>query len=213
MVPKDNWKIDLKKTALIVIDMQKVFLDPDSPYGSTKGRQFVPKLNELSDICRKLGIPVVYVRHSNRPDLLDVGLLQDIRPRTDKELEVIEGRKGVEFCEGLKVDESDLVVSKIRYSGFIPGSSSLGPLLLGLGRDSFMVCGVFTDVCVLTTTADAMMLGYKVFVVSDLTATLSDERQRTALEVLDKHFAKVMTFDEAKKELKELVTTAKVFIE
>jgi hypothetical protein len=31
--------------------------------------------------------------------------------------------------------------------------------------------------------------------------------------VLDKHFAKVMTFDEAKKELKELVTTAKVFIE
>ncbi len=213
MVPKDSWKIDLNKTALIIIDMQRVFLDPDSPYGSTKGRQFVPKLNELSDICRKLGIPVVYVRHLNRPDLLDAGLLQDIRPRTDKEMEVIEGRKGAELYEDLKVDESDLVVPKIRYSCFIPGSSSLGPLLLGLGRDSFMVCGVFTDLCVFTTTADAMMLGYKVFVVSDLTVTLSDERQRIALEVLDKHFAKVMTFDEVKKELKELATTAKVFTE
>jgi len=211
MVPKDNWKIDLNKTALVVIDMQNVFLDPDAPHGTT-GRQFVPKLNELSDICRKLGIPVVYVRHTMRPDLLNVGLLKDIRPREELE-ENTEGRKGAELDEGLKVDESDLMVTKALYSCFIPGSSSLGPLLFGLGRDSFMVCGVLTDVCVLTTTADAMMLGYKVFVVSDLTATLSDERQRATLEVLDAQYAKVMTFDEVKKELKELATTAKVFIE
>ena len=49
-----------------------------------------------------------------------------------------------------------------------------------------------------------MMLGFKVFFVGDLTATRSEERHRIALEVYDKHFAKVMTFDEVMKELAQL---------
>jgi isochorismate hydrolase len=67
-----------------------------------------------------------------------------------------------------------------------------------------MICGVLTDLCVGTTTADAMMLGFKVFFVGDLTATFSKERQKIALEVYNMHFAKVMIFDQIMDELKQL---------
>jgi len=71
--------------------------------------------------------------------------------------------------------------------------------LRGLGRDSLIICGVATDICVATTIVDAMMLDFRVFLVGDLTTTLSDERQKVALEVLDRHFAKVVTLDEVQK--------------
>ena len=54
------------------------------------------------------------------------------------------------------------------------------------------------------TTIDAMMLGFKVFFVGDLTVTRTGERHEIALEVLDTLFAKVTTFDEAMKELEQL---------
>lgn len=211
MTPKDNWKIDTAKTAMVIIDLQRTFLDPNSPVECAQARNFVPKVNELASMCRQLRIPVIHVRTSHRPDLSDIGLLQDIRPRQgEHELELLEGKKGVDFYKGMEIAGEDYVVTKIRYSAFIPGSSSLEPLLRGLGRDSFIICGVATDVCVGTTTADAMMLGFKVFFISDLTATLTEERHRVALEVLNKHFAKVTTFDQVKRELEQLATKAKV---
>ena len=210
MVPRDNWKIDLKKTALITIDMQRAYLEPGAAVECAAGREFIPKINELASTCRKLGIPVIHMCNSFRADLTDVGLMQEIRPRTDSEWEAIEGRRGVEFYKDLNIDEDDYVVKKIRYSAFIPGSSTLGSLLWGLGRDSFIICGIATDICVMSTTIDGMMLGYRVFFVGDLCATLNEERQRAALRLLDSQFAKVITFEEVRNELKELATPAEV---
>jgi len=173
------------------------------------GRELVPKINELADMCRKLKIPVIFLKSDRRADLSDSGLLWDMRPgQPDDELEPLQGRKGNEFYPGLIITPGDYIVPKVRYSALIPGSSSLEALLRGLGRDSFIICGVATDVCVGTTTADAMMLGFKVFVVGDLTATASEERQRVALEVIDRCFAKVMTFNEVMEELAGLVEKA-----
>ena len=204
MVTKASWKIDGKKTAFLTIDLQAAFLEPDAPAGCAGARDFLPKVNELARMCRNLGIPVIHVRTLTRPDLSDVGLMHEIRPRTDSEWEYIKGRKGAEFDNGLDFKEGDYEVVKIRYSCFIPGSSNLEPLLRGLGRDSFIICGVATDVCVGTTTVDAMMLGFRVFYIGDLTTTFNQERQKAALQVFDMHFAKVMTFKQVKEELVQL---------
>ena len=105
------------------------------------------------------------------------------------------------------------MVPKIRYSALIPGSSNLEPLLRGLGRDSFIICGILTDVCVASTTIDAMMLGFKVFFVADLTRTLSDERQKIALEVIGRHFARVVTSGTDKKRVvKEQEWKSKTYV-
>ena len=161
----------------------------------------MPKINELTTMCRRLNIPVIFIRQTSRPDGSDNGLKRDFRPPGEHELRAVEGKIGIEFYPELNVAQSDYVVPKIRYSAFIPGSSILERLLHGLGRDSIIVCGVATDVCVATTIADAMMLDFKVFLISDLTASFTEERRKAALNVIEQHFAKVMTFDEVKKEL------------
>ncbi|MFC1933136.1 isochorismatase family protein [Chloroflexota bacterium] len=202
---KDSWAIEVKNTALVVIDMQRAFVDQGAPVECVGARKLVPKINELAATCRTLKIPVIFVKVNRRADLSDSDFMKDLNPKlTVGEMEPWEGEKGAEFCPGLDVHKDDYIVPKIRYSALIPGSSSLEPLFRGLGRDSLIICGVATDVCVGTTTMDAMMLGFKVFFVGDLTATFSEERQKIALEVYDTHFAKVMTFDEVMKELAQL---------
>jgi ureidoacrylate peracid hydrolase len=203
--PKDDWHIGIDNTALLVIDMQRAFTDEGAPLECAGAKELVPKINHLATACRKLTIPVIFVKADRRANLSDSGLILDFGYYRQKdEMEPRQGRKGNEFCDGLDITKDDYIVPKIRYSAFIPGSSSLEPLLRGLDRDRFMICGVLTDLCVGTTTADAMMLGFKVFFVGDLSATFSKERQKIALEVYNMHFAKVMTFDQIMDELKQL---------
>lgn len=202
---KDAWTIRPRNTALVVVDMQQAFVERGAPLECVGARQLVPKINELAAICRKLKMPVIFVKVNRRADLSDGGLVNDFLPTLPEgEMWPFEGRKGAEFYPGLNVTQDDYIVPKIRYSALIPGSSSLEPLLRGLGRDSFIICGVATDVCVGAATIDAMMLGFKVFFVGDLTATFNQKRHQIALEAYNRHFAKVMTFDQVMKELARL---------
>ena len=198
---KEAWAITSNSTALVVIDMQRAFVETGRIVGA---KELVPKVNQLAAMCRKLKIPVIFVKASRRADLADSGLMADMRvAEPDNEMGALEGKKGVEFCDGLIVTQDDYVIPKKTYSALIPGSSVLESFLLGLGRDSFIICGVATDICVGTTTVDGMMLGFKVFFLSDVTATFSEERQKAAIEVYNS-FAKIMTFDEVMKELNRL---------
>ena len=201
-VIKDNWKIDPAKTVLLIIDMQRAFLDKGAPRECPSGRELVPKINQVSAICRKLRMPVIHTRVSHRRDLSDVGIRQEIRPLdVNDKLETIEGNMGCDFYPDMNIAPEDYVVSKRRFSALVPGSSHLEALLRGLKCDAIIICGVATDVCVGTTAIDGMMLDYKVFFVGDLTATFDEERQRVALRVYNKHFTKVITSEELMKEL------------
>jgi nicotinamidase-related amidase len=92
---KDNWKIDPAKTACLVIDMQRAFLDKGAPRECPSGRELVPKINQLFATCRRLRMPVIHTRVSHRRDLSDVGIRQEIRPLdVNDELETIEGNSG-----------------------------------------------------------------------------------------------------------------------
>lgn len=208
---KDAWRMGAENTALVVIDMQRAFVDKGSPLECAGAEDLLPRINELTAACRSLRIPVMFVKVDSRADLSDAGLSPEFAHwAQDDEMIPRRGRKGNEFCVGLNVSDKDYIVPKIRYSAFIPGSSGLEPLLRGLGRDRFMICGVATDVCVGATAMDAMMLGFKVFFVGDLTATFSEERQRIALEVYDRHFVKVFLFRQAMEELTHLRPSRKV---
>ena len=199
---KDGWRIDPLKIALVVIDMQRGFVDEAAPLRCIGGAALVPKINQLAATCRALQIPVIFVKADRRADLSDSGLILDFGYwKQDEEMDLIQGRKGNEFCEGLDISKSDYIVPKIRYSAFIQGSSTIELLLRGLSKDQIIICGIATDVCVGMSAVDAMMLGFKVFFVSALTATFTEARQRMALEIYDRHFAKVISFEEVMNEL------------
>jgi ureidoacrylate peracid hydrolase len=208
-ITKKNWKIVPQKTALVIVDMQRFALEKGS-FSETHGaRELVPRINELTDICRRLKIPVIFLCQSNRADLSDIGLLKDFKSISiENQLEHLEGKRGVELYPGLNVTPDDYIVTKIRYSAFIPGSSNLEPLLRGLERDRFIICGTAIEGSVFLTAADAMMLGFKVFCVSDLTG--NSGHAKAFNYVMDRRIAKVTTFEEIRNELERLVSKKSV---
>ena len=200
--PKEAWTVVPKGTACVVIDMQRAFVDDEALLKCAGAREMVPKMNELTSLCRSLKIPVIFVKGNRRADGADSGLMDDMLPPfEDNQLDPCEGKKGNEFCEGLNIVKTDFIVPNVRYSTFIPGASQLETLLRGMEINSIILTGVATDVCVGMTAMEAMMLGFRVFLVTDLTATYTHERQQVALKVYNMHSAKLMTLDEVKNHL------------
>ena len=86
-------------------------------------------------------------------------------------------------------------VAKNRYSALIKGDFQ--DVLLKRGIDTLLIAGTKTNVCCESTARDAMMLDFKVVLLSDCTAALSDEEQRGTLENVIQQFGDVRSADEA----------------
>jgi ureidoacrylate peracid hydrolase len=95
----------------------------------------------------------------------------------------------------LDAKPSDSRVAKNRYSAFI-GNASFREMLARRGIDTLLIAGTKTNVCCECTARDAMMLDYKVVLLSDCTAALSDEEHRATLENIIQQFGDVLTADE-----------------
>jgi ureidoacrylate peracid hydrolase len=106
--------------------------------------------------------------------------------------------------ESLVTEPGDRTVLKNRYSALIPGSSPLERVLRGMGVDTILVAGTKTNVCCETTARDAMMLDFKVVMVEDCCAALSDDEHRSALENIIQQFGDVMTSTEVLSRLRQL---------
>lgn len=198
-------RLDPARTALVVIDMQTAFCQPGAPAEVPSSREIVPAINELSGELRKLGCPVIWVVHANthkggRSDwalFFDNVVGDDVRERT---MDALAPGKQTVWNE-LTVAETDHTVIKNRYSALIAGSSQLERLLRSLEIDTVLIAGTKTNVCCESTARDAMMLDFKVVMLSDCCAALSDDEHRSALENIFQQFGDVATAAEALRKL------------
>jgi ureidoacrylate peracid hydrolase len=193
--------LDPKKTALLVIDMQNAFVAPGAPVEVPVAREIVPAINRLAAALRKRGVPVVWVQHESRPGGSDwdgfFGRFVAPDKREKAAAALTSGSPMQTLWPELDVARGDLRVSKNRYSALIGKSSNLQETLREKGIDTVLIAGTKTNVCCECTARDAMMLDYKVVMLSDCTATLSDEEQRATLENMIQQFGDVLTADEA----------------
>ncbi|MES2283575.1 MAG: isochorismatase family cysteine hydrolase [Pseudomonadota bacterium] len=193
--------LDPKRTALIVIDMQSTFCEPGSPAEVAPSREIVPPLNTLTRELRKKKVPVFWVLHANTHlgDKSDWEVFfnnvvnDDVRARTMDSL--TPGKQAV--WKGLETAPEDIVIVKNRYSALIAGSSTLEPMLRNYGIDTLLIAGTKTNVCCESTGRDAMMLDFKVVMLSDCCAALSDDEHQATLETFIQQFGDVMTSGEA----------------
>ena len=88
-------------------------------------------------------------------------------------------------------------MKKIKYSAFIAGSSDIDAQLKARGIETLLVTGTVTNVCCDSTARDAMMLEYRVAMLSDGNASLTDEEHAASLNNFLIFFGDVMTTDEA----------------
>ena len=196
-------RLDPRKTALVIVDMQSAFVEPGSPAEVPASRGIVGAINRMADELRRLGGAVIWVTHANIHTgagsdwamFFDHFVAADVRQRTIESLAPT--APGQKVWREMRVDPGDIHVVKNRYSALIPGSSNLERVLRGLGIENILVAGTKTNVCCEATGRDAMMMDFRVVMVSDCLAALSDDEHRASLETFIQQFGDVMTSPEA----------------
>ncbi|MBM3607809.1 MAG: cysteine hydrolase [Alphaproteobacteria bacterium] len=193
-------QFDPARTALVVIDMQETFCAPGSPAEVPVSRAIVAPINAMTRKLRPLGAKVIWVLHANtrhgeRSDwemFFNHIVAGEVRERTINSLSP--GRQQV--WRDLEQGNDDITIFKNRYSALIHGSSQLEPMLRNFGVDTLLIAGTKTNVCCEATARDAMMLDFRVVMVADCCAALSDDEHRATLETFIQQFGDVMSGEE-----------------
>ncbi len=192
--------LDPTRTALLVIDMQNTFCEPGAPAEVPQSRAIVGPINRLAAGLRQRGGSVIWVLHANGSQagqsdwalFFDHVVSNQVRAQTMESLSP--GRQQV--WRELLTDPNDLTVIKNRYSALIAGSSALQRVLRSRGLDTLLIAGTKTNVCCESTARDAMMLDFRVVMVADCCAALSEEEHVVSLENVIQQFGDVRTSDQ-----------------
>ena len=184
------------RTALVVIDLQNVFMLPGMPVEVPTAREIIPNVNRLAAAMRQAGGKVVWVKMTldDQKESWSTFFEGDKRGEAYKHL--LRGSHGQALHAELDVKANDLVIEKRRYSAFIQGSSNIDAILRGLGIDTVAIVGTLTNVCCESSARDAMMLNYKIVFVSDANAALSDAEHNATLGTILRVFGDVASTDE-----------------
>ncbi|WP_197276440.1 cysteine hydrolase family protein [Bacillus sp. JCM 19034] len=163
-----KWDINVKRTAVIVVDMQKVFCEPEGALYVKNTELIVDNIRELLDVAGNANLPVIYLRHIVRGDGSDTGIMKAMYPNVDEIL--ARGIDQVEIIDAIKPKEKDIIVDKLFYSGF--HDTDLDTILRTKDIDTIIICGTVTNVCCETTVRDAAHREYKVIFLSDGNAAM-----------------------------------------
>jgi ureidoacrylate peracid hydrolase len=176
-------KLNPKATALLVIDLQNDTVGEEGAFASAGAAAFakkhgvVEKAAALADAFRGAGAPVIHVWHVDEPGHVDSTRNAELYRSIADADALVRGTWGVEPL--VHPAAGDVVVEKQRMSSF--NSTTLDTKLRGLGATTVVCCGAWTNWAVEHTCRDAADHGYDVVVVTDATATISEEFQNAAL--------------------------------
>jgi biuret amidohydrolase len=187
--------IDLPKTALIIIDMQRDFLEPGG-FGETLGNDVsrlavaVAPCRAVLDAARRRGMLVIHTREGHRPDLSDappakvergVPSLRIGAPGPMGRI-LVRGEPGHDIVPALYPAEGEPVIDKPGKGAFY--QTELELMLRNRGIENLLVCGVTTEVCVNTTVREANDRGYRCIVLSDCCASYFPEFHAAGLAMI-----------------------------
>ncbi|MDH5444816.1 MAG: cysteine hydrolase [Gammaproteobacteria bacterium] len=161
-----------KKSALMIIDMQKDFVLPDSPSCIPGAYVTIPNIQKILGSFRHHNLPIFHIVREYREDGSDIEKF-----RFD---EFVSGSKcaipntvGCEVVDELKPVDGEYRIVKNRFSGFM--NTELDLILRRIGVTDLFVTGTQYPNCVRATVFDAVALGYDVTVVTDATSAATKE--------------------------------------
>ena len=192
------------RTALVVVDMQRGFLDPGEAMAVPPAREIVPAIQSLLSLFRDKRLPVVFTEfvYSESVPVLIGSLHPEHLPAAPgaprgfgmPSSSCLEGTPSAETVPALAPRPGEIVVRKRGYDAF--AGTQLDTALRARSVTSLVVTGTMTDICVLATVTAALHREYRVTVVEDGVATLWPEIQRAALDIIARAYGRVATAKE-----------------
>jgi ureidoacrylate peracid hydrolase len=196
MAKPEPIKLDINRTALIVVDMQNTFckrggiFDYLGKLDELKVKHIINNDKKVINVCRDKGIKVVYLSMGYRPDLSNAGGPES--PNYYKELGLVAmrlhpelrgkfltvGTQDWEIIDELKPKPEDIIVNKHRYSGF--ANTELDSILGTYNIKYLLFIGLATNVCVESTLRDAYFHEYFPILVSDGCGNIGPESTQEA---------------------------------
>jgi biuret amidohydrolase len=192
--PTPLW-VDLDRTALVIIDMQRDFLEPGG-FGAALGNDVsllkaaVGPCRELLAAARRAGILVIHTREGHRPDLSCAPPHKVERGDPATRIGapgpmgriLVRGEPGHDIIPELYPIAGEPVVDKPGKGAFY--QTDLELMLKNRGIDTLLVCGVTTEVCVNTTVREANDRGFRCIVLSDCCASYFPEFHEVGLKMI-----------------------------
>jgi nicotinamidase-related amidase len=188
-------ELDWSKTALVIIDMQRDFMEPGG-FGETLGNdvsQLARAVKPIASVlaaAREAGILVIHTREGHLPDLSDAPPAKVVRGKPSLRIGdpgpmgriLIRGEDGHDIIPELYPLDSEIVIDKPGKGAFY--ATELGDTLQNYGIENLLVCGVTTEVCVNTTVREANDRGYRCVVISDCCASYFPEFHEMGLKMI-----------------------------
>jgi biuret amidohydrolase len=187
--------VDWERTALVIIDMQRDFLEPGG-FGESLGND-VSLLGRAVAPCklvlaaaRAKGVFVIHTREGHRPDLSDAPHAKVMRGKPSQRIGapgpmgriLVRGEAGHEIVSELAPRGDEVVIDKPGKGAFY--ATDLETILRARQIESLVVCGVTTEVCVHTTVREANDRGYRCIVPGDCCASYFPEFHAAGLRMI-----------------------------
>jgi nicotinamidase-related amidase len=223
-LPLPRFPLDLRQSALLIVDMQYGSVDPDHGigpylrghypavaeyyYGRVQGL-VIPNIQRVLSFFRDSIRPVIYLTIGFvRPDCSDgLPLLRqiddDLAAQTAKGPLVRRGSRANTVIGPIEPREDEVVINKTSMGAF--NSTAIDRLLRNMGITTLIVTGVSTECCVATTARDAGDLGYHVLLVEDACTAVTPYLQESSLVTFAAMFGRVATTDHTLAELRASV--------
>jgi len=189
------------RTALLVVDMQRGFVDPGEALEVPSAREIVPAIRALLETFRGKRLPVAFTEFTYSPAVpLLVGELHpEHRPAIPgaprgfghPSSNCLEGTASARTIGALAPRADEPVIRKRWYDGF--AGTELDGALRARGVTALVITGTMTDICVLATVVGAFNREYRITVVEDAVATLWPEIQRATLDIVSRAFGRVVS--------------------
>ena len=189
--------LDADRCVLIVQDLQNdvmidggAFAESGSP-GHAKEQNVVENVKALAETCRSKGIPVIhvwYIVEEGAPGLkLNAPLFQGLKDTGA----LVRGTWGAAPADGLEAQDGDIIVEKMRMSAW--QGTKLETILAGLGRDTIIITGAWTNMSIEHTSRTGADKGYFIVVPEDGCSTMSAEWHNASINYALQNVSTVTT--------------------
>jgi gluconolactonase len=190
-------RIDPSSAALVIQDLQNdviieggAFADSGAP-AHASSQNVVENVKGLAQACRDAGVPVIHIWYIVEPGAPGLKQNAPLFEGVKGANALVRGSWGAAPADGLEPQEGDHVVEKMRMNGFY--DTRLDILLRGLGVETLIVTGAWTNMSIEHTARHAADAGYRAVVASDGTSTINEEWQHAALSYAMQNVAAVAT--------------------